>query len=82
MTPKKPQPWKFFSADLLGQDGGGKLAGITNVKSANPGDMKHGVQPTKDVAILSAIFVKTFIQQKTAICFLNIVINFSIRHLN
>jgi len=60
---------KFCSADLLGQVGGGKLAGPTNVKSANPGGMKHGVQPTKDVAILSEIFVKTFIQQKTAICF-------------
>jgi len=49
-------------------DGGGKLADPTNVTSANPGGMKH-VQPTKDVAILSAIIVKTFIQQKTAICF-------------
>src|SRR6218665_2700717 len=76
----KPQPWKFCSSDLLGQDGRGKLADPTNVTSAHFGSMKH-VQPTKDMTILSAIIVKTFIQQKTDL-FLNIVINFFIIHLN
>ena len=31
--------------------------------SAKPGGMKH-VQPTKDIAILFAIFVETFSQRK------------------